>query len=373
MKIHPFGVTVLHGVLLSLSFGASAAVFDNIYVFGDSLSDQGNVSLLTSGAIPGSDYFNGRFSNGPIYVDGLAQGLGLAVSQLAAPMLSPPFPAWSPGGGNNFAYGGARTDSHRSGLPLGLDSQVAAFANGAPAADADALYVVFAGANDVQDAIGIANDSPTEVAAAMTDPLVAFGAVENAAQNVASAIRDLAATGARHFFVPNGPDWALVPAVIEMESGHAGLAGFGDFARDVSLAFNDRLAVELNAIGLASPAIDILSFDFSALLREMVDNPALYGFTNISMSCYDGDDLGFSGGGSVCTHPDEYLFWDRIHPTAAAHAVLASRFLAAIPEPASLLLFVLGVSVLLLIMRRHDRSVCPLRRVALGPGHASMS
>ncbi len=351
MKTHPVNVLIL-SVLLSLPFAVSATPFNDIFVFGDSLSDQGNVSLLTSGAIPGPDYFNGRFSNGPIYVDGLASGLGLAVAPLAAPILSPPFPAWSPGGGNNFAYGGARTDSHRSGLPLGLDSQVAAFVNGAPLANGDALYVVFSGANDVQDAIGVANDDPAEVAAAMADPLAAFGAVENAALNIANAVGDLAAAGARHFFVPNGPNWALVPAVIEMESGNTTLAGFGAFARDVSLAFNDRLAIELAAVGVANPAIDILSFDFSALLQEMVDNPVAHGFTNVTASCYDGDDLGFTGGGATCAVPGEYLFWDRIHPTAAAHAVLASRFLAAIPEPASPMLFVVGLSGLFLGIRR---------------------
>ncbi len=351
MKIQPVNALIL-SVLLNLPFAASATPFNDIFIFGDSLSDQGNVSLLTSGAIPGPDYFNGRFSNGPIYVDGLAQGLGLTVTPLAAPMLSPPFPAWSPGGGNNFAYGGARTDSHRSGLPLGLDSQVAAFVNGVPVANDNALYVVFSGANDVQDAIGVANDNPAEVAAAMADPIAAFGAVENAALNVANAVSDLAATGARHFFVPNGPNWALVPAVIEMEAGNPALAGFGGFARDVSLAFNDRLTIELAAVGVANPAIDILSFDFSALLQEMVDNPVAHGFTNVSASCYEGDDLGFSGGGGACADPDEYLFWDRIHPTAAAHAVLASRFLAAIPEPASLMLFAPGLWGLFLGTRR---------------------
>lgn len=336
-------------VFLSLPFGALATPFNDIFVFGDSLSDQGNVSILTRGTVPGVDYFNGRFSNGPIYTDTLAQNLGLPLTRLAAPILTPPFPSWSPGNGNNFAYGGARTDGHRSGLPLGLNSQVSAFVNGAVTANNDALYIVFAGANDIQDAIGVANDNPVEAAAAMANPAGAVAKVENAAVNVAKAISDLAVTGALHFFVPNGPNWALVPAVNELESNNPiTLAGLSDFARDVSVAFNSQLVIELSTIASGNPTIDIMYFDFFSLFQDMVDNAANYGFTDVTTSCYEGDDLGFTGGGTACTNPDEFLFWDRIHPTTAAHTVFANQFFSAIPEPMSLILFLVGLSGLII-------------------------
>ena len=89
-------------LLLTLSLllptTASAFPFDEIVVFGDSLSDQGNLSTLTGGLIPPGNpairpfYVDGRFSNGPIWVDHLqSDDPGLSVT--------------------NFAVGGAFTGS----------------------------------------------------------------------------------------------------------------------------------------------------------------------------------------------------------------------------------------------------------------------
>lgn len=62
---------------------ATAASFTQIYVFGDSVSNIGNVFDSTGGAIPPNQfYFDGRFSNGPVWVDYLAQDLGLSLTPL---------------------------------------------------------------------------------------------------------------------------------------------------------------------------------------------------------------------------------------------------------------------------------------------------
>src|SRR4029079_13741701 len=80
---------------------AAAGPFINIVVFGDSLSDIGNVSqatpFITQPKTPGPYYWNGRFSNGPVYAETLATGLGL------------PALANSAAGGTDYAYGGALT------------------------------------------------------------------------------------------------------------------------------------------------------------------------------------------------------------------------------------------------------------------------
>ena len=79
--------------LLSFLFPlkVSAQNYDEIYVFGDSFSDTGNVFNATKGAIPPSPaYFNGRFSNGPVWVEYLAPQLGLTFDP-----------------STNFAFGGA--------------------------------------------------------------------------------------------------------------------------------------------------------------------------------------------------------------------------------------------------------------------------
>jgi phospholipase/lecithinase/hemolysin len=143
-----------------------------------------------------------------------------------------------------------------------------------------------------------------------------------------------------------------VPAVTEIESKHpSALAGFSDFAREVSLAFNNQLAIELGILAGNYPTIDIIPFDLYGLLQDMVDDPDTYGFTNVTASCYDGDDLGFTGNGTACDTPWEYLFWDRIHPTSATHTIFANEVLSAIPEPSSLILFFVGLTGLLVRKR----------------------
>lgn len=76
---------------------AAAGPFSSLVVFGDSLSDVGNIASATLGIYPGSTYYNDRFSNGPVWVEALSVDLGLGTIQR------------STAGGNDFAYGGAQT------------------------------------------------------------------------------------------------------------------------------------------------------------------------------------------------------------------------------------------------------------------------
>jgi|HubBroStandDraft_2_1064218.scaffolds.fasta_scaffold407822_1 phospholipase/lecithinase/hemolysin len=114
-------------------FGASAANASNFsaeYVFGDSLSDMGNVYLATAGVEPASPYVGGQFSNGPVWVQDLAARLGL-------PALTP-----SLTGGNDYAFGGATTGSASTNNSdvLNLEQQVGLFLSGHPSVPSTALY-----------------------------------------------------------------------------------------------------------------------------------------------------------------------------------------------------------------------------------------
>ena len=81
--------------LLLVLFTGPASAFSALYAFGDSLTDTGNVYLAAPG-VPLAPYYNGRFSNGPLWVEGLANNLGLSINP-------------SVGGGTNYAFGGAVT------------------------------------------------------------------------------------------------------------------------------------------------------------------------------------------------------------------------------------------------------------------------
>src|SRR5947208_1472956 len=82
----------------ALTNPAAAGPFSNLVMFGDSLSDIGNIAQAPLINTPGPYYWNGRFSNGPVYAETLATGLGL-----------PPLSRSTASGGTDYAYGGAKT------------------------------------------------------------------------------------------------------------------------------------------------------------------------------------------------------------------------------------------------------------------------
>ncbi len=113
--------------------------FDALYVFGDSLSDNGNDFILTKRlgivpAIPPSEtphrtYFQGRFSNGPVAFEYLWQLIKQNPSAVVKPSLSLASPLQN--GAISYAFGGATSGVNATtpgGFPVpGLLSQVDAF------------------------------------------------------------------------------------------------------------------------------------------------------------------------------------------------------------------------------------------------------
>jgi len=326
---------------------ASAATFSDVYFFGDSLTDTGNVSALYANVpkppgappvIPGPPYdAGGRASNGPVYADVLAAGLGHGAD--AAPSLL---------GGDNFAYGGARTRYQLFGPPFpGIAQQVNGFVARPGPADSQALYVLWAGSNNLQDIF-------------LGRTIDATGApipgVSGSLADVGSLITELYAEGARHLLVPNVSNLGLVPRVSQFGPG-AQAAATG-----LVQAYNAGLDQLLDGLEAATPGLDIIRFDSFSFLNQLVANAAARGFTNTTDRCYTGDDTGFTGGGTVCANPDEYVFWDGIHPTSHTHRLLGEAMLdavVAVPEPSTGMLMLGGglVAVVLLRARRSPRQV----------------
>jgi thermolabile hemolysin len=143
---------------LCLSFGLIAASqsfgFTDLFVFGDSLSDTGNVFASTAGLQPAAPYFNGRYSNGPVWVETLAGGLGISATN-------------SLGGGKNYAFGGAETNPGAALSTLGtanIGTQIALLSGSGQTISSNSLVVVWAGANDFV----FANRLPTTTAQNIT-------------------------------------------------------------------------------------------------------------------------------------------------------------------------------------------------------------
>jgi outer membrane lipase/esterase len=291
---------------------ADAQPYSNIFVFGDSLSDIGNIFIATQEAIPVSPpYFMGRFSNGPVWVESLAQMFALELS----PSLS---------GGTNFALGGAETgqeveelfEREIDVLIPSLRVQVFTFLAsdfiGGPfeEADAAALYVVWGGSNDLLKAVMVETADPAAVARQAVDDL-------------AASIRDLAAVGAEVFLVPNLPNLGLTPASRAL--GPEAMA----LAMDLSVRFNNALTAALDAIE-AETGVTIFRLDVFTAMENVVANPVAFGFLDVTTACLQG---GPFVGGTPCVNPEAHLFWDAIHPTAAAHAILGHMALMAIRPP----------------------------------------
>ena len=307
--------------LTSAGGAAMAGSYDSLVVFGDSLSDNGNLCAGAPAFCPPSPpYSPGRFSNGPVMAERLAASLGL-----------PLLPAFAVLGGTNFAIGGARVDNSvapdPSFVPTLLDQAGYYLSQTGGAADPNALYLVFGGGNDVQ--------------AALEHPADAMAILANTLSGIENLVIGLAITGATHILLADIPDIGLTPYA-------AGLASkLGDptipaTATADAAAINDQL-YQLYLFA-RSFGFDLSFLDTFGLEDAAVANPAAYGFTNVTDPCFNGV--------TVCANPDQYLFWDDLHPTAAGHQLLADAALAAIPEPAGLGLLGLGFALIGLSRRR---------------------
>jgi outer membrane lipase/esterase len=307
-------------VFLTLSLNANASLtFSNLIIFGDSLSDTGNVAQSTGNLLGGPAGYgnNGRFSNGPLWHEYMAAGLGLSSTH-------------SLSGGNNFAYGGAEIDN-AGGISVGVLTQYEQYKNriGADPFDADALYVAWAGGNDMRGLVGDA------------DPL---NAITNIMEGFRIMLTDMVVRGANTLLVPNLPNLGAIPEF--RTSANATSAAF------VSSSWNQLL--EQTLIDIAKTyLVDIYLFDVFSIFDEILANPAAEGFTNTTGQCRSLF-LGFIE--RSCAQADSYVFWDQIHPTTAAHSVLGREALLLlqsgqtvyqqVPAPVTLLLFVSGLVIL---------------------------
>lgn len=287
-------------VLLNISGVAFGSSFSQIVVFGDSLSDNGNLYAATGGLYPPPPYWQGRRSNGPVGVEYMAAALGAPLADFA----------WigATTGVGNFADSGTPDAFGSMGLP-GMRTTYDLVSSSFPI-DPNALYVVWGGPNDFFE---------------LSNPAQAPLFISRAVTNLSYIVGDLRARGAQNIMVPNMPDLGKTPEGLQD-------AATSFFLTSVTMQFNAALLPAVQSTGGQY-------FDTFSLVNDMVSNPGKYGFTNVSAPCFNGV--------SVCGNPDQYMFFDNVHPTTAAHSIfgsaLAAAAPAAVPEPASLLLLTTGV------------------------------
>lgn len=273
---------------LSLAAHAALPTYSAIYVFGDSYSDVGNASIATSGTYPGPLYFNGRFSNGPIWIEHVAGAMHL-------PML--PF-LDSSGKGTNYAVGGAMVTQPATvgtftipDVPQQVLLYLSAHGN---KADPKALYVLSGGGNDI-----IQN-----LTSGIKPQTLGF----QIALGISESELLLRQAGAKNFLISNLFDVGMLPAAQLTPSTAA-------FATAASTATNQSLTTLL-ALEMLIQGIRIQRVDVFSLFQAVRTDPTNFGFTNITtpyLVCSP----------AVCTDADHTLFWDSLHPTEFGHSFIA--------------------------------------------------
>jgi outer membrane lipase/esterase len=345
---------------------AQAGPFSTMTVFGDSLSDTGNVLALTTAFTPNPfpvyPGAQGRFANGPVWVEHLATALGLpAGAQSANQLLTGPATVTPLGvqGGMNYAYGGARTGFNGSAGPAtGLLGQLAAWNGGAfstslsRAADSNGLYVVVIGGNDLRDARTANPGSSAADAAART------ASVNNAVQGLFASVGLLAQAGARHFLLATMPDLGGTPEAVANNVVAA--------STDVTLKFNAALlagAAQLDSqfFGLTGIDLDIRMADFYGLGQSIIADATLnggahYGITNVTMPCITRGAFSnqYYAPDAVANNCNSAASSDDLHPSARLHSLFGSTAISAVPEAPSLPLVAVALAALALV-RRHNK------------------
>jgi outer membrane lipase/esterase len=347
--------------------GNPNSTFSGVIVFGDSLSDAGNISLATDPSIQPPLEFT--TNPGAVVVQNVAKALGYSLTASLA-------------GGSDYAWGGAGLINNSPGTPSEVPT-ITTQVNDYLATNtvkAHALYTMWGGANDifyaaksagaaaavpalVQQAVaaevakaiaGGLPDNPAAIAAfeAQITPVVtqqveaevaakagvaslqtqaqAEANIVTAAQQEVKLLGELQGAGAKNILVFNLPNIGLTPDATE--EGPTAAAAL----TELSLVFN----AQLNA-GLGQLNKGIIPVNTYALLNQVIANPGAYGFTNVTTpACGVGStsvECGPQGSGLPYTYApgtnETYLFADGVHPTTAADRMLAQVVLSELAAP----------------------------------------
>lgn len=284
---------------ICLSALVSAASINKIVVFGDSLSDNGNLYEYMQHQIPESPpYYEGRFSDGPIWVERLAESV---------------FPKNPKDHLLDYAFGGAGiSEDDEDDVLLTLKKEINGYlVSHQNKADPASLYIVWIGANNY-----LALPENSEEALTIVN------------QGLVHSLERLANAGARQVLVVNLPDLGKTPAA----------AGFD--ARDalsyLSKEHNRRLFESIKTLEVNYPHVKWIHYDVGTKLDEILNEPESYGFNNITETCYDAlmdksqkpsllQMVASVNASQRVDNCEGYLFFDPVHPTSVAHKIIADK------------------------------------------------
>lgn len=261
---------------------------NKMVVFGDSLSDTGNMFNASQWLFPNSNsWFLGHFSNGFVWTEYLAQQKNIPVY--------------------NWAVGGAAGSNQYLEL-TGVKDQVESYLTYRKHANhyktENTLYAMEFGLNDFMN-------YDRSVADAKADYLAALNRLVN--------------SGAKNILLLTLPDATKAPQFKYSTPEQATLV------RGKIVAFNQFIREQANNY----PNINLVLFDAYELFEKVTNNPEQYNFKNVSEPCLDiqrssaRDYLMSHSLTSECAHygSDKFVFWGVTHPTTAMHKLMADQIL----------------------------------------------
>lgn len=292
-------ITIVFALLFSAMVAASP--LKGIVVFGDSLSDNGNLWEYMQRQIPQSPpYYKGHFTNGPVWIELLTKAY---------------YPQGAEKHLEDYAFGGAgilsEADDDEDSPVFTLRKELDAyFISHDDKADADRLYVVWIGANNY-----------------LAEPDDENEAVSTTLEGINKGLTRLVEKGAKNILVVNLPDLGLTPYAMHYQET--------DKLTRLSQNHNSRLKIAIDGFENQYPDVHWLYFDVSGVMKELIQYPGKYGYTNVLDAC-NLSTLSQARGhqnllkmvASVAPNTNEcmgYLFFDDVHPTARTHLIMAKR------------------------------------------------
>ncbi|XP_062231404.1 GDSL esterase/lipase At1g71691-like [Phragmites australis] len=312
--------------------GAAAAGTTGVpamFVFGDSLTDNGNNNDLTSLAkanyLPyGIDFAGGptgRFSNGYTMVDEIAQLLGL-----------PLLPANSEASGD-AALHGVNYASAAAGI---LDNTGQNFVGRIPfnqqiknfeqtldqtkrklgSSLARSIFYVGMGSNDYLNNYLMPNyNTRNEYNGDQYSTLLV--------QHYTKQLNSLYNLGARKFVIAGVGSMACIPNM-RARSPRSVCSPDVD---DLIVPFNNKVKAMVSSLNANRPRAKFIYVDNYAMISEVLRNPGSYGFSVVDRGCCG---IGRNRGMITCLpfqrpcpNRNTYIFWDAFHPTERVNVLLA--------------------------------------------------
>lgn len=272
--------------------------FSNIFIFGDSMSDTGNLASVTGDFPP--VYYNNRVTNGPVAVEILGKNLELPTNASLHFI--------NRNAGTNYAVASAKAGENG---PFDLNAQVNAFlmANEFSAPE-DALYIVFIGGNDVRSARDIENRHLVKAA------------MKNAADNIKNNINRLITSGARFFLVMNSIDMGRIPEALQKNSPSKN-SKLSKRTTKITRKFNRFLKKNLRKIENEFD-VEIAEFNSFRFLRRVIAKADSFGFSNTREPCFFYSTLTFHPDCNFGKNSDAFLFFDEKHTSARGNILIGN-------------------------------------------------